>query len=322
MEILNFVSIGLGLLGLFFGGEWLVKGAARLAQTLGIPSLIIGLTVVAVGTSVPELIVSISAALQGSSDIALGNVIGSNIANIGLILGITAVILPITIDWRLLRNEIPFAIGFSIFVLVFMLDGVLSGLEGGVLLAAFAVFTFLLYRAGQADRAEITPELDTYQVEEGLKEKSPVLRESLRVVFGLVLLMAGAQLLVGGATAVARALGISELIIGLSLVAVGTSLPELVTCLIAALRKENDIVMGNIIGSNIANLLVILGATALVRPISVDAGLLGFEYIVMMAFSVVLIPLALRRRIGRVTGILLIVAYGAFIAFAFMRGAA
>lgn len=320
MQLTDFLAVGAGLVGLFFGGDWLVKGAARLATAFGIPSLIIGLTVVAVGTSTPELLVSISAALAGTSNLALGNVIGSNIANIGLILGVTSIIFPVTIDWRLLRQEIPFVIAFSLAVILFALDGSIDRLEGGILLIAFGVFSFLLYRAGQADRAEIAPELTQYQEIEGLTDRTHPGREALRVIGGLALLMIGAQLLVNGATGIARALGVSELIIGLSLVAVGTSLPELVTCSIAAFRKENDIVMGNIIGSNIANLLIILGVTSTIQPIPVAAALLEFEFIVMIVFALVLIPLALRQRINRVAGAALLMAYGAFIAAAFTRG--
>jgi len=319
MQLTDFLAVGAGLIGLFFGGDWLVKGAARLATALGIPTLLIGLTVVAVGTSTPELLVSVSAALAGNSGIALGNVVGSNIANIGLILGLTAVVFPVLASWRLLRQEIIVMIGVSIVAMLLALDGSVGRLEGAIMLLGFGVFTFWLYRAGQADRAEILPELAEYEEKEQLVIKASPGREAVRVLIGLILLIIGAQFLVSGAIGIARALSVSELIIGLSLVAVGTSLPELVTCVVAALRKENDIVMGNIIGSNIANLLIILGATAVIQPIPVTVMVLQFEFMIMIAFALVLVPLVMRRRIGRFAGVALMIAYGAFIAVMFTR---
>ncbi|MCS7070260.1 MAG: calcium/sodium antiporter, partial [Anaerolinea sp.] len=246
--ILNLILVGLGLVGLFFGGDWLVKGAARLATALGVSSLVVGLTVVAVGTSMPELLVSISAALQGVNEIVLGNILGSNIANIGLILGVAALIAPIAVHWKLLIREIPIMIAASVLALLLALDGSLSLIDGALLMVGFGVFSLILLRTGIVEEGEIAPELSEFEAEQGITARTSIPVELGRVAVGLILLIAGAQFLVQGATGIARAAGVSELLIGLTLVAVGTSLPELATSVMAAIRKESDIAIGNVIG--------------------------------------------------------------------------
>jgi cation:H+ antiporter len=317
----SLISVGLGVVGLFFGGEWLVKGASRLATSLGIPSFIIGLTIVSLGTSAPELVVSLSAALGGSSDVALGNVVGSNIANVGLILGLSGIIYPLLIHGQMVRREIPIMIAVSVIVFLFALDRQIDQFEGFLLVMGYVAFTVLLYRFTpqtpdeKAEVAEIRAEVEAI---EGIKPPSPLVvidpkRESLRFVVGLILLIVGAQLTVDGAISIARTVGVSELIIGLTVVAVGTSLPEVVTSVVASIRKHSDLAVGNVVGSNIANLLVILGFTAMIKPIPVADTLISFELPVMMAFAVGIVPFVLDLELERWQAFCFLVAYFGFI---------
>lgn len=304
----------LGLGALTLGGNQFIKGAARAATALGISTLVVGLTVVALGTSAPELLVSLSAAVAGSSEIALGNIVGSNIANIGLILAISAIIAPIQLNWSIFKREIPAVIGFSILTLIFALDGEIGRVDGAILLFCFIAFTFFIYRQAERERAEILPEMESYEQEEHLTEKSNLLLEIARVIVGLIILLIGAQLLVDSAVNIARVLGVSDLIIGITLVAVGTSLPELTICVIASLRRENDIVLGNVLGSNISNLLVIIGIVALIQPITVPVNARNFDMPVMIVFAGALLLFVLRRTLSRRAAPVFILAYLAFIA--------
>lgn len=315
----NVLGLVVGGLGLFFGGSWLVKGASRLAMALGVSALIVGLTVVALGTSAPELLVSLTAALEASSDVALGNVVGSNIANIGLILAVSALITPMVLDWRVLRREIVFLLAFTIFSIIMSVDGSFSRIDGVVLVLGYIVYTAVIYRQARSERREIEPELTEYEAARHLTDRANPLIEAGRALLGLVTLVIGARLFVGGAVGVAREIGLSELIIGVTLVAVGTSLPELITCIIAAQRREHDIVMGNILGSNIANLLVILGIVAIIQPIPVPVSVQSIDYPVMLFFAVLLLPMALRRRLHLWGGLALLVLYGAFILLSLSR---
>ncbi|MCU0513112.1 MAG: calcium/sodium antiporter [Anaerolineae bacterium] len=317
---MNIVDVGLvaaGLVALFFGGDWLVQGAARLAQSFRIAPLIIGLTVVAVGTSAPELLVSVQAALQSNSQLALGNVIGSNIANIGLILGLSALIAPCRIQRSLIRREIPLMIAVTVLAALFILDGDLTRLEGAVLLIGFGLFNVLMYRLATQERRE-HPE----QVPAVNAPVPPVLirrgREAARLLVGLVALVAGAQWLITGAVNIARALDIPELVIGLTMVALGTSLPELATSVIAALRGHSEISFGNVVGSNIANLLLILGLTVFIAPFGPGAGV-TVDVLVMVGLAFILLPFALRQqRLSRLEGGVLLLAYAAFIGYSLL----
>ncbi|MGF1503730.1 MAG: calcium/sodium antiporter [Anaerolineae bacterium] len=314
--VLSLVFIGVGLGLLVWGGDWLVESASRLAARLGVPSLVIGLTVVAFGTSAPELGVSLSAALEGSPGIAIGNVIGSNIANIGLILGLSGLIVPLTANARLVKLEIPVMIGVSLLVFFFSFDGTISRLEGIILLVGIVIFNgglFLLERANPQEKPE----------KAAADEEKPINPsiEALRLVFSVGLLVAGSELLVSGATDIAVAAGISEFIIGLTLVAFGTSLPELAASISAAVQGETDIAVGNVIGSNISNLLLILGVTALARPIPVAMASVQLEFAVMIGFSLLLIPFALNRRLGRPEALFFLISYTVFIASAFIVNA-
>lgn len=319
--MLNIIYIVLGLFGLFFGGDFLVKGASRLALSFGVSSLIIGLTVVSIGTSAPELLVSVSAAFDGVSDLALGNVIGSNIGNIGLILGITGLFAPLTVQRSLLKRGIPIMIGIGFAVYFLAQDGSLGRADGGLLVLGFIGFNALLYFESQrspqsgeevAASAEVKPE----EVEE-----ANFTVEGLRLVAGIGLLVIGANLLVRGATNIALDLGVSELVVGLTMVAVGTSLPELTASIIAAMKDETDIAIGNVVGSNIVNILLVLGITSIILPIEVEPELMQFEFLVMIAFSVLLLPFSFDRVLSRRESAIFLGSYVAFILFTFLQSA-
>jgi len=317
--LLHIMMIGLGVGGLLVGGNWLVKSAARLASSYGASVLVIGLTVVAWATSAPELIVSLSAALQGSSAIALGNVIGSNIVNIGLCLGIMGLMFPVKLSWNLIRREIPLMIGAGVLAFLLSLDGILSRLDGLILFLCFLGFSLLVYILVRRERRQIVASLERYEQEEGLIDKQVNrLREVGRLAAGLTFLIVGANLTVDGATAVAKTLGISEFVIGLTLVAFGTSLPEFAASLVAAVHHQSDIAVGNVIGSNIANLLGILGLTALVQPIPVMPNSLQIQIPVMMGFSVLVLLLGFGSLIGRWKAAVMLMCYIGFVALTFV----
>lgn len=315
---LNVVYIAFGLAALFFGGNWLVRGASRLAAALGVAPLVIGLTVVSFGTSVPELMVSLNAAFNGSSDIAIGNVVGSNIANIGLILALSGLIIMIPIHFDLIKREIPVVIMASVAVLFMAQDNEINQVDGLVLVAGLVVFNVVLVRASLRERLK-PAEVKKLIEEEGVFEPINRLREIGWIVLGLLLLL-GANRLVEGTIAIARELQVSEILISTTLIAVGTSLPELVTSVIAARKRESDILFGNVIGSNIFNLLSILGITALVRPVQVAPRLITFEMPVMIGFALVLVFFAFRGRLPRWSSALLLAAYGAFISYSVTQG--
>lgn len=299
-----------GLVGLYVGGEWLVSGAAKLARSLGISPLVVGLTVVSIGTSAPELLVSLSAALSGSSDMAIGNIVGSNIANIGLILGVSGLIYPISVHVNLLRREIPIMLGVAVMTYLLMRDATVSRLDGGLLVAGMIAFIIFMIVASRRDNLtddetsadSAAPDIDRR-------------RELLRLVVGIAVLMVGAQLTVQNATTLARAVGISELVIGVTLVAVGTSLPELVTSTMAAFRQESDIAIGNVVGSNLFNLLGILGATALISPVAVAESIIRFDALVMLGFSLLVIPFAFDRRLGRLEAVVFLGLYVSYVGY-------
>ncbi|WP_305042028.1 calcium/sodium antiporter [Geoalkalibacter sp.] len=303
-----------GLFILYHGAEFLVNGSSQLAFSYGVRPLIVGMTVVAFATSMPELMVSLLAAVKGSSDMAAGNIIGSNIANIGLILGIAALLLPMAVGRATLTREIPFMIGASLLVYVFCLDGVLSFVNGLVLFLFLLVF--LAYCIKTA-RVKVPYELDVAS-EAGGKGQGRR-RNLLFIALGMVGLGVGAELMVRSAVIIATALGISELVIGMTVVAVGTSLPELAASVVSAWKGEMDLSVGNVIGSNIFNVLFVLGVCPMIRPLSVDPSVLRFELPVMLAFSVALIPLLWSgRKLDRPRGALLLVAYLLFIGVLFV----
>ena len=294
MTLMTFVYLIAGLVLLVAGAEVLVRGAARLAAQFGIPPLIIGLTVVAFGTSAPETAVSVQAALDGSGDLAIGNVVGSNIANVLLILGVTALVAPLLVSRQLIRLDVPIMIGASLVTWALAWDGSLSRLDGALLFAGVLTYTaFLIISSRREKKNEAGDEFeDEYGLHEAPKPYAWAINAGL-VIVGLVLLVGGANFLVEGAVQLARALGMSELVIGLTVVAIGTSLPELATSVMAAIKGERDIAVGNIVGSNIFNLLCVLGLASLVSPnaIPVAANALAFDFPVMIAVAIACLPI-------------------------------
>lgn len=318
LQNLGLVIIGLG--GLFFGGNWLVRGASNIAISFGVSTLIIALTFVAIGTSMPEMLVSLQAAMQGNSDLSIGNVVGSNIANIGLILGATGLIAPIAVQAILLKREIPIMILFTIFTYILTLDGEISRVDGLLLLFSFVGFNTMFYflaKQEQDARDRLLADMDDPPSKEELNRT----KEFAFLIVGVIVLVVGANFMVAGAVNIAVEIGVSQLVIAISLVAFGTSLPELAASLTAAFRKESDIAIGNIVGSNIANLLLILGVTAFVQPITVDTANVQIEFIVMIAFALLLIPFARHQQLGRRESALFLGAYIAFILYSFFGNA-
>jgi cation:H+ antiporter len=324
MTLMTLVYLLAGLVLLVAGAEVLVRGASKLAAQFGIPPLIIGLTVVAFGTSAPETAVSVQAALDGSGDLAIGNVVGSNIANVLFILGLTAVIAPLIVSRQLIRLDVPIMIGASLLTYALAWDGNLSKLDGALLLAGIFAYTgFLII----SSRKEKSTKNDEFSQEFGLDEPVKPYAWAINlglIIVGLVLLVSGSNFLVEGAVTLARTLGISELVIGLTVVAIGTSLPELATSVLAAIKGERDIAVGNIVGSNIFNLLCVLGLTSLVSPhaVSVAANALAFDFPVMIAVAVACLPIFFAGyRINRWEGLLFIAYYVAYTVYLVMSAA-
>ena len=319
--------IVLGLGGLFVGGDLLVRFASRLARRLGISSLVIGLTVVAFGTSAPELAASLTAALRGSADIALGNVIGSNTANLGLILGLSALVTPLATRAPFLRRELPFMLLTGAALLPLLADGRLGRVEGLGLVTVLLIYLAVLLRGARRNAPSGEGSSDAGTTGEATEkatggetgDPSPLLLSLLGIAGGLVLLVGGAQALVSGAITVATALGVPETVIGLTLVAVGTSLPELASSLAAAFKREPDIVLGNIVGSNIFNVLAILGISGSVAPLTATAAF-GLDLWIMLGFSLLVAPfLVTRLTLSRWEGGLLVGLYAAYTAWLFVR---
>jgi cation:H+ antiporter len=281
-----------GLIILIIGADMLVRGASRIAAAAGIPPLVIGLTIVAIGTASPEIAVSLQAASLGQGSLTLGNVLGSNIFNILFVLGVTSLVAPIVIAEQLIRIDAPIMVGVSLLALVLAMDGKLGAMDGVILIAGFLGYTIFALRQSRKESAKVHKE---YAREFADTEKHTAwntARNILFMVMGLALLVLGARWLVDSATTMAKAAGISELVIGLTIVAVGTSLPEVATSIIAALKGESDIAVGNAIGSNIFNLLGVLGLSGVLAPegIPVISRVLTFDFLVMVFVALVCIP--------------------------------
>ena len=314
-----YLQIIAGLIFLLVGAESLVRGASRLARSLGIPPLIIGLTVVAYGTSTPELAVSIKGSLEGYGDIALGNVLGSNIFNVLFILGFSALIVPLTVSKQLIRFDIPIMIGVSLLSWLFSFGGQLNRIEGLILTVSLIGYTIFLIRWG------LTKEKpgDNLQVGDERKKRHwhPYMIPLAFIVCGLVFLIIGSQWLVKGAVDLARLMGVSELLIGLTLVAAGTSFPEVATSIVAAIRGERDIAIGNVVGSNIFNILGVLGiATALSGKMPVSKNALYFDFPVMIAVSLICLPICFSgKKITRWEGALFLGFYFIYLSYLILR---
>ncbi len=305
---MNFVLGGVGLALLFIGGDGLVRGASALALRLGLSPLAVGLTVVAFGTSTPELVVSLGAAFASVPDIAVGNVVGSNIANVTLILGAGMLLNPSRVVARTARVDAPLVVAVSVALVLLLQDGLISRLEGVVLVASLVAFTGITLHQGRKESAAVKEEF-----QEALEGPSHGVVVSLAMVLvGLGALVLGGQLFLDAAVLVARALGLSEAVIGLTIVAVGTSLPELVTSVVAALRGQGDIAVGNVLGSNLFNVLGILGTTAMVLPLR-PGGIAPATLGVMVASAAVVAVMALTgHRISRMEGGALLAGYAAY----------
>ncbi|MHA6345128.1 calcium/sodium antiporter [Roseivivax sp. CAU 1761] len=300
---MDLLYVALGLAALLGGGEFLVSGSVALAQRFRVPPMVIGLTLVGFGTSAPELFTSLQAARTGAPGIALGNVVGSNIANILLILGVAAVLRPIPVNRARLWRDGLWLGGSAVLLAVLLLSPEIGRLSGLVLFAGLVAFLAVTLRG---DPTAVAPETEV--------APASAAASALRFAGGLALTLLGAVLLVDGATGIARGLGVSEAVIGLTLVAVGTSLPELVTSVMAARKGHGDVALGNVIGSNIFNILGILGITALVSPLPVDAGIAGFDIWVMLAATALLMLVATTGRlVARWEGAALLVLYVAYL---------
>lgn len=304
-----------GLVLLYFGAEWLVRGAACIAAHLGVKPLVVGLVIVGFGTSMPEVVVSALASFHGHTETALGNVIGSNIANSGLILALATVIRPMKTDLGLLRREGPFMLFLTVAFLAIAWTGSFNRLVGVFALGLLAIFVFFTLRWASTKDAELEIEFEEFEKAENISASGSLWPNVGLVVVGIALLLGGGQLLVNAAVAIARHFGISELVIAVTLISIGTSIPELATSVVAALRGQGDISIGNVIGSNTFNLLGVLGVSAVIRPIQVSAGVRNFDVFWLLAFAILTIAfLRTGRRMARWEGGVLLGAYVTYIA--------
>ncbi|MGE4130043.1 MAG: calcium/sodium antiporter [Bdellovibrionales bacterium] len=308
--MISWFMIAGGTVALTFGAELLIKGASTLATRFGISPIIIGLTVVAFGTSAPEMAVSVNAAIRGQADIAVGNVLGSNILNIMLILGATALIAPLSVHLQIIRVEVPIMIAAGVFTYFFSLSGQIDRMEGILTLGLLVVYVLFQIRNSLAENKKDS--------RAGGVMVSPVWQDGLRILCGLFLLVFGSDYFVQGAVTIARGFGVSELVIGLTVVSVGTSLPEIATSLMAALKKQTDIAVGNVVGSNIFNSLGVLGiaGSASPSPVQVSPQVLSFDFPLSIAVSLLCFPLFLRGlKIGRLEGFGFLIGYIAYVGF-------
>ncbi len=296
-----------GIVLLYFGAELLIKGAADLALAIGLKASTVGVTVVAFATTAPELFVAVVGAVTVSTDIGLGAIVGSNIANIGLVLGIAALIRPLDVSEVVLRNHIPFMILAALLLVGLGWDGRLGRIEGVVLLGALAGFTLVVMRRIQRTQSGITA-----AEREEMPDVTP--RTVGVVLVGLVALVGGSQWLISGGRGLLSAAGFSDLFIGLTVLAIGTSLPELAASVVAAVRDETSFSIGNVVGSNIYNVLAVIGILAILTPIRVSPGVRAFEFPALVAMTVLVVGLMYRgERLSRLDGFVLVVAYGVFV---------
>lgn len=302
--IISLLLLAVGFVFLVKGADWFVGGASSIAARLGIPQLVIGLTIVAMGTSAPEAAVSITAALKGSADITIGNVVGSNIMNVLVILGLAASLTTISVATSTIFREIPFMIAVTALLLILGLDGTVTLMDGVILWGAFLVYLGYLFRMARNGEADV----------EEISADRPIWKSALWTVVGLVFIITGSNVAVEAATDIARALGLSERLIGLTIVALGTSLPELFTSVSAAKRGNADIAIGNIVGSNIFNILFVVGTSALVTPIPF-ATAFRTDAMIAIVTSVLLFVCCLHRsRLSRKSGFTLLASYATYFA--------
>lgn len=323
---LNLFLCAIGFVMLYYGAEWLVKGSSSLARSLGVSPIVIGLTVVAFGTSAPELVVSLISSIKGKSMIAVGNVVGSNICNIALVLGMAAALRPLTTDRSVVKRDIPIMLAISLYLLMITFDSKLGRFDGATLFGGIILYTFFnYYIAMKEPKQESGGEIAASQSD--LEEIGYIASRQKQIVLilvGIVGVVAGAQIVVESAVKIMTVLGVSEKFIGLTIVAFGTSLPELATSVVAALRKEMDISVGNLVGSNVFNIMSVLGAASLVRPIPIPGGFvesgLVIDYGVMMFTS--FLPWLMMRKTSTVTrrdGFILLFCYVGYIVYLIIK---
>jgi len=295
-----------GLTILIIGGNLLLKAAVSISMKFGIPKLLIGMTVVSLATSAPELIVSIKSAIKGSPDLAISNVLGSNIANLGLVLGITIMFFPINISKSIYKKEWPIMMFSAIYFLIVVLDGIITKIEGGILVC-FLIMTI----------ASLIKFRDKNEEHIELEDEDSVIKSLIILIFGGVFLFYGSEWFIDGVILLANSFGISERIIGITVVSVGTSIPELVTSLVAVFNKEKSISLGNLLGSNIFNVFAVLGITSLVTPLSVlDQNIIDFDIYIMLFFAAIILPLIFFPKklvLGRKEGIIILIFYSIYV---------
>jgi cation:H+ antiporter len=296
---------------LFVGAELLVRGSASMALRLGLSPLLVGLTVVAYGTSTPELLVALKASITGNPDLAIGNVVGSNLFNIGVILGLCAVVSPVRTHLQVLKWDAPVLVAATILTPLTFRDGVVSRVEGGLLLVLAATYTWWAVRVTQRDQAAAREaHVDVPEIK---KSGGPFL-DFLKIAGGIAVLIFGSRVLVDNAVVVAKSLGVSDVVIGLTIIAAGTSMPELATSLVAAIRGQSDIALGNVLGSSIFNLFFVLGGAAIIHPVR-TVGLQAFDLWGLIGMTVLMFPILWRdRRVSRIEGIILLGAYASYLA--------
>ena len=281
---IGFTYLIIGSVVLFYGADWIIKGGSQLAKYFGLSTIVIGLTVVAFGTSLPELVVSLVASLEGSTTIAVGNVIGSNIANVGLVLGLSSLVFPLTMKFSQVKIDLGIYMIVSLLFTYFCMDGKIIRMEGLILFACIIAYTwFAIIHSTNKKDTEIGQ----------LNPNVPLSKSISLVMFGILLLSFGANIFITGAIDIARYFGVSEIVIGMTIVALGTSLPELATSIIAAFRKESAISIGNIIGSNLFNLLSVIGLVSIIRPLETPVEIIHFEIPYMIVYGLILIPIGL-----------------------------
>ncbi len=325
----SFLTIAGGVVGialLYYGAEYLIKGGVSIALKMQFSTLVIGLTLVAFGTSMPEFVVSADAAIKGAQrvagagDISIGNVVGSNICNIALILGLCAVIRPLPVNKQFLKNEVWWMLGSAILLAVFhyFFQG-LSRWAGAIFLLGIIAFTCLSYRSGRKLEMQKSKEEKAAEIQENAGKILPVGLSLVLVIGGLLALVGGGKLFVNSAVLIAQLMGISEAVIGLTIVAVGTSMPELATSVVAAIKGENDIAIANVVGSNIFNIMAILGVAPLIAPIK-SAGISMIDMYTMLGVSILLIAFMKQRKINRWMGAIFLVVYTAYTVWLFFKG--
>ena len=319
---LNTLFCVFGFVMLYYGAEWLVKGSSSLAKSLGITPVVIGLTVVAFGTSAPELVVSVVSSIQGKSMIAIGNAVGSNICNIALVLGVSAIFRPITCHASVVKRDIPIMIGISLYLLVLSFNSTIGRFEGATLFGGLILYTFFNYYNARKESVSGTDK-ETIMPQSDLEEVGFIASRSKQLLFigvGICGVVLGAQLVVDSAVKIMTVLGVSEKFIGLTIVAFGTSLPELATSVVAAIKRQMDISIGNLVGSNVFNILGVVGAASLIRPIPIPGGFfqsgLLIDYLVMIFIST--LPWFMMRKSYTVTrkdGLILLFCYLGFLGY-------